>query len=74
MHSETKGKKGLSFRNAAEFPVPKWVSFHVYSIVAPGYVDDLLVYEGDEPPNLAVEPTEKLTTVWGHLKSPFTTR
>ncbi len=69
-----KGKKGLSFRNAAEFPVPKWVSFHVYSIVAPGYVDDLLVYEGDEPPNLAVEPTEKLTTVWGHLKSPFTTR
>ena len=64
-----KGKKGLSFRNAAEFQVPKWVSFHVYSIVAPGYVDDLLVYEGDEPPNLAVEPTEKLTTVWGHLKS-----
>lgn len=68
-----KGKKGLPFRNAAEFPVPKWVSFHVYSIAAPGYVDDLLVYEGDEPLNLAVEPTEKLTTVWGHIKghSPF---
>ena len=64
-----KGKKGLPFRNAAEFQVPKWVSFHVYTIAAPGYVDDLLVYEGDEPLNLAVEPTEKLTTVWGHLKS-----
>ena len=63
-----KGKKGLPFRNAAEFPVPKWVSFHVYSIAAPGYVDDLLVYEGDEPLNLSVEPAEKLTTVWGHIK------
>ena len=69
-----RGKKGLPFRNAAINPVPKWISFHVYSIAAPGYVDDLLVYEGDEPLNLAVEPTEKLTTVWGHLKSPFTTR
>ena len=64
-----KGKKGLPFRNAAEFPVPKWVSFHVYSIAAPGYVDDLLVYEGDEPLNLAVEPTDKLATVWGYLKN-----
>lgn len=63
-----RGKKGLPFRNAAEFQVPKWVSFHVYSIAAPGYVDDLLVYEGDEPLNLAVEPTDKLTTVWGHIK------
>lgn len=69
-----KGEKGLPFRNAAEFQVPKWVSFHVYGILAPGYVDDLLVYEGDEPLNLAVEPSGKLTTVWGHLKSPFTTR
>ena len=64
-----RGKKGLPFRNAAINPVPKWISFHVFSIAAPGYVDDLLVYEGDEPLNLAVEPTEKLTTVWGHLKS-----
>ena len=64
-----KGKKGLPFRRAATNPVAKWISFHVYSIVAPGYVDDLLVYEGDEPLNLAVEPAGKLTTVWGHLKS-----
>lgn len=69
-----KPKKDLPFRNAAINPAPKWVSFHVYSIAAPGYVDDLLAYEGDEPLNLAVEPTEKLTTVWGHLKSPFTSK
>lgn len=62
------GKKGLPFRNAAEFQVPKWVSFHVYSIAAPGYVDDLLIYEGDEPLNLAIDPVGKLTTVWGLIK------
>lgn len=65
---KAKGKKKLPFRNAAVNPTAKWVVFHVYSIAAPGYVDDLLVYEGDEPVNLAVEPTDKLTTVWGHLK------
>lgn len=65
---KAKGKKGLPFRNAALNPVAKWVSFHVYSIAAPGYVDDLLVYEGDEPVNLAVDPLGKLTTAWGHIK------
>ena len=65
---KAKGKKGLLFRNAAVNPAAKWVVFHVYSIAAPGYVDDLLVYEGDEPINLAVDPIGKLTTVWGHLK------
>lgn len=63
-----KGKKKLPFRNAAIGPVPLWVSFHVYSITAPGYVDDLFIYEGDEPINLAVEPNEKLTTTWGQIK------
>lgn len=63
-----RGKKGLPFRNAAIGPVAKWVAFHVYSIAAPGYVDDLLIYEGDEPLNLAVDPVGKLTTVWGHIK------
>lgn len=66
---KAKGKKELAFRNAAENPVAKWVSFQVYTIAAPGYVDDLLIYEGDEPRNLAVvEPTDKLATVWGHIK------
>lgn len=63
-----KGKKGLHFRNVAIGPVTKWVAFHVYGFAAPGYVDDLLIYEGDEPLNLAVDPMGKLTTVWGHLK------
>ena len=65
---KARGKKGLPFRNAAVNPVTKWIVFHVYSIAAPGYVDDLLVYEGDEPVNLAVEPTDKLATVWGYIK------
>ena len=71
---KAKGEKGLPFRNAAQNPVAKWVSFHVYTIAAPGYVDDLLVYEGNEPINLAVDPMGKLTTVWGHLKTPLTTK
>ena len=62
------GHKGLAFRKAAVNPVAKWVSFHVYDIAAPGYVDDLLVYEGDEPLNLAVDPIGKLATAWGHIK------
>ncbi|MCY4400990.1 MAG: hypothetical protein OXD54_00260 [Candidatus Poribacteria bacterium] len=69
-----RGKKGLPFRNAAVGPVAKWVAFHVYSIAAPGYVDDLLIYEGDEPLNLAVDPIGKLTTVWGHIKGHSTLR
>lgn len=63
-----RGKKGLPFRNAAIGPVTKWVAFHVYGFAAPGYVDDLLIYEGDEPLNLAVDPVGKLATVWGHIK------
>ena len=65
---KARGKKGLPFRNAAVNPTAKWVVFHVYSIAAPGYVDDLFIYEGDEPVNLAVDPMDKLTTVWGHIK------
>ena len=65
---KAKGKKKLPFRNAAVNPTAKWVVFHVYSIAAPGYVDDLLVYEGDEPVNLAVDPIGKLATFWGKIK------
>lgn len=63
-----KGTTELPFRNQAEAPAVKWVTFHVYSIAAPGYVDDLLIYEGVEPANLAVNASGKLTTTWGHLK------
>ena len=63
-----KAKKELPFRNAAQNPVAKWVTFHIYSLTAPGYVDDLLIYEGDEPINLAVNSAGKLTTIWSHIK------
>ncbi len=60
---------GLAFRNAATNPTAQWVSFHVYSTVAQGFVDDLFVYEGADPPSLTpIEPKGKLTTYWGHVK------
>ena len=63
-----KPEKGLPFRNPALGPVAKWVAFYTWGIVVPGYVDDLLVYEGEEALDLAVDPTGKLTTFWGHVK------
>lgn len=62
-------KAGLVFRKPATNPVAQWVVFHVYSSVAAGFVDDLLIYEGAEPPNLApVDPKGKLATFWGDVK------
>ena len=63
-----KPEKGLPFRNAARGPVAKWVSFCTSGITAPGYVDDLLIYEGAEALDLAVDPSGKLATMWGHIK------
>ena len=63
-----KAEKGLPFRNAALGPVAKWVVFYVWGMTAPGYVDDLLVYEGEVPLDLAVDPNGKLTTLWGRVK------
>ena len=60
---------GLAFRKAATNPVTQWVAFHVYSTVAQGFVDDLLIYEGSNPPSVTpVEPKGKLATYWGNLK------
>ncbi len=62
-------KAGLAFRNAATHPVTQWVVFHVYSTVAQGFVDDLLIYEGSNPPSpTSVELNGKLATYWGQLK------
>ena len=63
-----KPEKGLPFRNAALGPVAKWVAFYTWGITAPGYVDDLLVYEGADALDLAVDPSGKLTTFWGKVK------
>ncbi len=64
-----RGHDGLAFRNAAVNPTTQWVAFHVYGILSPGYVDDLLIYEGSEPLNLDVDPKGKLATTWGNIKS-----
>ena len=63
-----KVEKGLAFRNAALGPTAKWVVFYVWGQTVPGYVDDLLVYEGSDALDLAVEPVGKLTTFWGRVK------
>lgn len=69
MALESTPKTGLEFRKAATNPVAQWVVFHVYSTVAQGFVDDLFVYEGGNPPSLTpVEPNGKLTTYWGQVK------
>lgn len=63
-----KPEKGLPFRMPALGPVAKWVAFYTWGITVPGYVDDLLVYEGEEALDLAVDPNGKLTTFWAHVK------
>ncbi|RKU30694.1 hypothetical protein C6497_03175 [Candidatus Poribacteria bacterium] len=60
---------GLAFRKPATNPAAQWVVFHVYSSVAQGFVDDLLIYEGADPPvSTPVESKDKLTTYWGQVK------
>ena len=63
-----KPEDGLPFRNAALGPVAKWVAFYTWGMASPGYVDDLLIYEGADPLDLAVDPNGKLTTLWGQVK------
>lgn len=66
---KSKAAKG-KFRNAALGPVCKFVVFYIWSATAPGYVDDLLVYEGADAIKLAVEKSDdKLTTTWANTKS-----
>ena len=67
--------QGLSFRKPASNPTAQWVVFHVYSSVAQGFVDDLLIYEGADPPvSTPVEAKDKLTTYWGQVKKQSSTR
>ncbi len=61
-------KRDLSFQDPPLAPHPKWFSILAWGMTARGYIDDLLIYEGGEPINLAVEATGKLTTSWGQLK------
>lgn len=61
-------KRNLEFQDPATAPRPKWFLIFAWAMDARGYVDDLLIYEGEDPIPLAVEPTAKLTTLWGKLK------
>ncbi len=61
-------KRDLPFQGPALALHPKWFIILAWAMDAPGYIDDLLIYEGDKPINLAVEPAGKLTTLWGQLK------
>ena len=61
-------KRDLEFQDPATSPRPKWFLIFAWAMEARGYMDDLLIYEGDAPISLAVEPTAKLATLWGKLK------
>ena len=61
-------KRDLSFQDPPLAPHPKWFLILAWDMTARGYIDDLLIYEGGEPINLAVDPIGKLTTRWGQLK------
>lgn len=61
-------KRNLDFQDPATAPQPRWFLILAWAMDARGYMDDLVIYEGDEPVTLAVEPTAKLTTLWGRLK------
>ncbi len=61
-------KRNLEFQDPAVAPQPKWFLIFAWAMDARGYMDDLLIYEGEDPIPLAVEPTAKLTTLWGKLK------
>lgn len=63
-----KAEDGLAFRNPALGPTAKWVVFYLWGMTSPAYFDDLLVYEGADPLDLAVDPNGKLATRWGQIK------
>lgn len=62
--------EGFSLRSGQIQPVATWVAFWLWDTTIPGYVDDVIAYEGAEPflPETAVEPIGKLVTIWGKLK------
>ncbi len=63
-----RAEDGLAFRNPALAPTAKWVVFYLWGMASPAYVDDLLVYQGADPLDLAVDPSQKLTTFWSQVK------
>ena len=68
---KAKAEDGLPFRNPALGPTAKWFAFYVWGMTSPAYFDDLLIYEGADALDLAVDPIQKLTTFWGRVKHGF---
>ena len=64
----TRPKERIPFRMKAAGPAATSIVFSMERSTVPGYIDDLIVYEGENPIVLAVEPSRKLATVWGHIK------
>ena len=65
----TKLRERIPFRmEATAGSAATEICFSMEAMTAPGYIDDLFVYEGEKPIPLAVDPSRKLTTMWGHIK------
>ena len=61
-------RRDLPFQEDALPPRARWFGIFAGAMTVRGYMDDLLIYEGGKPLNLAVEPIAKLTTTWGQIK------
>ena len=62
--------KDLGFRSNIEGP-PAKICFGTYGMATPAYIDNLLIYEGDEVPEniFVVKPEGKLALTWGKVKN-----
>ena len=65
--------KNISYRNNGVAMFDRVLFLGWGDVAGPAYIDDILIYEGDErPPGIggqAVEPMGKLATEWGTIKT-----
>ncbi len=64
-------EENLPFRNTGLSAFDRVLFLGWGNVAGPGYIDDILIYEGTERPGglfIAVEPIDKLTTKWGMIK------
>ena len=64
----TEREKGIPFRRDAVNSFATSMGFYMKTMESPGYIDALFVYEGENPIALAIAPSRKLATMWGHIK------
>ena len=65
---DTQRKKDLPFQEDALAPHAKGFVFFADAMKARGYIDNFLIYEGEEPHTFADRFAPKLSTLWGRLK------